>query len=41
MAKTVVGLFDTFTEVQRVVQELVNAGFPRNDISLLANDQRR
>jgi hypothetical protein len=40
MAKTVIGLFDTFSEAQSVVQELVNSGFSRNDISLLANDAR-
>src|SRR5215211_2742286 len=40
MTKTVVGLFDNFTEAQNVVQELVNAGFQRNDISLLASDRR-
>src|SRR5215211_7454815 len=40
MTKTVVGLFDNFTEAQNVVQELVNAGLTRNDISLLANDRR-
>src|SRR5215217_53761 len=40
MAKTVVGLFDTISAAQNVVQELVNAGFPRNDISLLASDRR-
>ncbi len=39
MAKTVVGLFDTFTAAQNVAQELVNAGFQRNDISLLASDR--
>jgi uncharacterized membrane protein len=38
MAKTVVGLFDDFSEAQRVVQELVNNGFAREDISLAAND---
>lgn len=37
MAKTVVGLFDDFTEAQTVVQDLVNAGFSRNDISIAAN----
>ncbi len=37
MAKTVVGLFDDFTEAQSVVQDLVNAGFSRNDISIAAN----
>jgi hypothetical protein len=40
MAKTVVGLFDNFTDAQNVVQELTSAGFARDDISLLANDQR-
>ena len=37
MAKTVVGLFDDFTEAQTVVQDLVDAGFSRNDISIAAN----
>jgi len=37
MAKTVVGLFDDFAEAQTVVQDLVNAGFSRNDISIAAN----
>ena len=37
MAKTVVGLFDDFAEAQNVVQDLVNAGFSRNDISIAAN----
>ena len=40
MAKTVVGLFDNWTDAQNVVQELVNNGFQRSDISLLANDSR-
>src|SRR5262245_27984909 len=40
MAKTVVGLFDTFGEAQSVVQELTNSGFRREDISLIANDSR-
>jgi len=40
MAKTVVGLFDTIAEAQSVVQELVNSGFQRNDISLIANDAK-
>jgi uncharacterized membrane protein len=38
MAKTVVGLFDDFSEAQSVVQELVNNGYAREDISLAAND---
>jgi hypothetical protein len=40
MAKTVVGLFDTFAEAQSVVQQLANSGFQREDISLIANDAR-
>jgi len=40
MAKTVVGLFDTAAEAQSVVQELINSGFERNDISLVANDAK-
>lgn len=38
MAKSVIGLFDTFTEAQGVVQDLVNSGFPREDISFVASD---
>jgi uncharacterized protein (TIGR02271 family) len=40
MAKTVVGLFDTMDEAQQVVQDLVNAGFDRNDIGLVARDAK-
>lgn len=40
MAKTIVGLFDSFNEAQNVVQELVNSGFARERISLVANDAR-
>ena len=40
MAKTVVGLFDTLTEAQGVVQQLTNSGFDRNEISILANDAK-
>jgi hypothetical protein len=40
MAKTVVGLFDTTAEAQSAVQELINSGFQRNDISLVANDAK-
>jgi len=40
MAKTVVGLFDTFSEAQNVVQALLDTGFQRDDISLIANDAR-
>jgi uncharacterized protein (TIGR02271 family) len=34
VAKTLVGLYDTFTESQQVVQELVENGFSRDNISL-------
>ncbi|MGI4788448.1 MAG: DUF2382 domain-containing protein [Janthinobacterium lividum] len=37
MSKTVVGLFDDFQDAQRVVQNLTNAGFRREDISIAAN----
>lgn len=40
MDQTVVGLFDNFSEAQSVVQELVNAGFKRENISLVANDAK-
>src|SRR5258708_32744743 len=38
MTKTVVGLFDSLNAAQNVVKDLTNAGFRREDISLLAND---
>ncbi len=38
MAKTVVGLFDTFGEAQSVVQDLMDNGFRREDISVVANE---
>jgi uncharacterized protein (TIGR02271 family) len=37
MAKTVVGLFDNFADAQHVAQELMDHGFPREDISVVAN----
>ena len=40
MAKTVVGLFDTFNDAENVVQELVDNGFNRSEISILANNSR-
>jgi stress response protein YsnF len=40
MTKVVVGLYDRFEDAQRVVQELVNAGFERDSISLVANDAK-
>jgi hypothetical protein len=36
--KTVVGLFDTFDEARNVVRELVDGGFDRDNISLVANN---
>jgi hypothetical protein len=36
--KTVVGLFDDFTQAQRAVQDLENSGFSHSDISLIANN---
>ena len=38
MDHTVVGLFDTFSQAQTAVQQLVDAGFQRDHISLVAND---
>jgi uncharacterized protein (TIGR02271 family) len=38
MAKTVVGSFDSYSEAQSVVEELVNIGVPRDEISIVAND---
>jgi len=34
MAKTLVALYDTFTDAERVVQELIEDGFPRSAIHL-------
>jgi uncharacterized protein (TIGR02271 family) len=38
MAKTIVGLFDAFTDAQGAVKDLANKGFSRDAISLAAND---
>lgn len=38
MAKTVVGLFDNYADAQSAYQELVQAGFDRRNISIVAND---
>ena len=38
MAKTVVGLFDNPSDAERVIQSLVDSGFSRDDISLVANN---
>ncbi len=40
MAKTIVGLFDNFNEAQEVVQDLVDGGFERKNISIVANDAK-
>jgi len=39
MANTVVALYDDFAQAQRAVEALVDAGFDRNDISLVASDK--
>jgi len=36
--KTIVGLFDNFNDAQSVVSDLVNSGFDRSKISMVAND---
>ncbi len=41
MAKTIVGLFDSYTEAQHVVQDLMDSGFRRDDISVVANESAR
>ena len=38
MAKTLVGLYDTFVDAEQVMQDLVSNGFSRSDISLVAHD---
>lgn len=38
MAKTIVGLYDNFNTAQQVLQDLVNAGIARENISLVASD---
>src|SRR2546423_7949956 len=39
MARTVVGLFDTFSQAQSAVEELERSGFSRDLISVVARDQ--
>ncbi len=39
MAKTVIGLYDDFTQARQVVDDLVKEGFSRDRISLVANDR--
>jgi uncharacterized protein (TIGR02271 family) len=41
MAQTVVGLFDRFDDAQDVVQDLMDAGFQRDNISVVANESAR
>jgi hypothetical protein len=36
--KTVVALYDNFSEAQKVVQDLVDHGFQRSNISMVASD---
>lgn len=38
MSQTVIALYDDFTTARRVVEDLVDAGFSRNNISIVAND---
>lgn len=38
MTRTVVGLFDRFDDAQETVRELLEAGFDRQNVSLVAND---
>lgn len=38
MARTIVGLFDTFAQAQSAVNDLISAGFSRDDISVVANN---
>ena len=39
--KTIVGLFDNFTEAEAVVRDLEKAGYDRSDISMVANEKAR
>lgn len=38
MTRTIIALYNDFENAQSAVQDLVDAGFERNDISLVAND---
>jgi hypothetical protein len=38
MARTVIGLYDQFSDAENAVSELVSAGFPRENISIVAAD---
>ena len=39
--KTIVGLFDSFSEAEAVVRDLERAGYDRSDISMVANESSR
>src|SRR3712207_3073048 len=41
MAKTIVGLFDSFRMAQNAVDELTRSGFSRDNISIVATDEAR
>lgn len=41
MATTLIGLYDTLADAQRVVSDLVQDGFPREDISLALSDAEK
>lgn len=38
MAKAIIGLFDTFAHAQSAVNDLISAGFSKDDISIVANN---
>jgi hypothetical protein len=40
MAKTIVALYDDFPTARAAIQDLVDAGIPREDISLMASDAK-
>jgi hypothetical protein len=40
MARTVVAIYDNFQMANDAVRELVDSGFPRDNISIIANNQR-
>ena len=40
MAKTIIGYFEQVSEAQRVLQDLLDHGFDRDHISLIAHQER-
>jgi hypothetical protein len=40
MAKTVIGVFDAFSEAQHVLQDLLDHGFQQGEISLIAHQEQ-